>query len=52
MSRFAWIWAAGAVVWTADGLISLSLHNRLHAELAFVMAAMFLVAWLFYRGRQ
>jgi hypothetical protein len=49
MGRFAWIWAAGTVAWIADGLVSLHFHNRLRAELAFLVAAMFFIAWLFYR---
>ena len=52
MKRFAWIWAAGTVAWIADALVALRMHNRLHAELALVVAAMFLIAWLFYRSQK
>jgi hypothetical protein len=50
MRRTAWIWAAGCAAWTIDGCISLLLHADTHAELAFLMAALFGIAWLFYRN--
>lgn len=49
MRKTAWIWLAGTLAWTADGLVSLRLHSAQHAELAFLLALLFLVAWLFYR---
>jgi len=49
MRRTAWIWLAGAIAWTADGLVSLRLHSAPHAELAFILALLFFIAWLFYR---
>ncbi len=49
MRRTAWIWLAGCIAWGVDGLLHLRLRERPHAELAFLMAALFLVAWLFYR---
>ena len=51
MKRTAWIWLAGCIAWLVDGLLQLRLHALPHAELAFIMAAMFLVAWLFYRSQ-
>ena len=40
---------AGCIAWTVDGVISLRGHALAHAELAFLMATLFGVAWLFYR---
>lgn len=51
MRRTAWIWALGCVVWIIDGGISLSLHSTAHAELAFMLATLFGIAWLFYRSQ-
>jgi hypothetical protein len=44
-----WIWPVGAIAWAVDGVICLRFPNKLHAELAFVLAAAFTLAWLFYR---
>jgi hypothetical protein len=49
MRRTAWIWAVGCVVWIFDGLVHVQLRQLPHAELAFVLAAMFFVAWMFFR---
>jgi hypothetical protein len=49
MRRTAWIWLAGCIAWMVDGLVSLRLRSMPHAELAFVMALLFGIAWLFYR---
>src|SRR5665213_4011433 len=46
MRRTAWIWAVGCVVWIFDGLVHVRLRQLPHAELAFVLAAMFFVAWI------
>ncbi len=51
MRRTAWIWLAGCIAWTADCLVSIRLHSPQHAELALMMALLFLVAWLFYRSQ-
>ncbi|HEY5382649.1 MAG TPA: hypothetical protein VIJ65_10355 [Acidobacteriaceae bacterium] len=51
MRRTAWIWAVGCAAWFVDGLISLRLHAAQHAELAFLLALLFGVAWLFYRNQ-
>src|SRR5665213_655050 len=49
MRRTAWIWAVGCVVWIFDGMVHVRLRQLPHAELAFVLAAMFFVAWMFFR---
>jgi hypothetical protein len=40
---------AGCIAWLTDALLQVRLHAWPHAELAFLMSAMFAVAWLFYR---
>jgi hypothetical protein len=52
MRNAAWIWFAGFVAWVIDGIISLRLHSRQHAQLAFLVAMVFLAAGLFYRRQQ
>ena len=52
MSMFkktSWIWFAGCAAWTVDGVVSVSLHSRAHAQLAFLVAMVFLAAGVFYR---
>jgi hypothetical protein len=49
MRRTAWIWFVGCAAWLADGVVQLRLHARPHAQLAFMVALMFLVAGLYYR---
>nr|ADC36165.1 hypothetical protein [uncultured bacterium 162] len=48
MRRTAWIWMAGSVVWFFDGLLQVRQRQWPHAVLAFVLTAMFGVAWVFY----
>jgi hypothetical protein len=48
MRRTAWIWMVGCVVWTFDGLLHVRLGQWPHAWLAFALAGMFGVAWVFY----
>jgi hypothetical protein len=48
MRNYAWIWFAGFVAWLVDGIISLRLHSMQHAQLAFLVAMVFLAAGLFY----
>ena len=50
MRKTAWIWLVGCVAWTADGVINAVRHEVQHAELAFLLALLFGIAWLFYRG--
>ncbi len=49
MRRLAWIWFVGCAVWFADGVVQLRLRSLPHAELAFMVALMFLAAGFFYR---
>jgi len=52
MRWIAWIWFAGFAVWVIDGAISLRLHAHQHAQLAFLVAMVFLAAGIFYRRQQ
>jgi hypothetical protein len=52
MRRTAWIWLVGCVAWLIDGLVNVYLHSVQHAELAFLVAIMFGIAWLFYRNQR
>jgi NADH:ubiquinone oxidoreductase subunit 6 (subunit J) len=45
-----WIWFAGCAAWTIDAAVSVHLRDPLHAKLAIMVAAVFFVAGLFYRG--
>jgi hypothetical protein len=47
--KTAWIWFAGFAAWLADALLSLRMHNVLHARLALMVAIVFFTAGLFYR---
>src|ERR1035441_3444974 len=46
MRRTAWIWFVGCAAWLVDGVVQLRVHARPHAQLAFMVALMFLVAGL------
>ena len=46
MRRFAWIWFVGCVVWLGDGFLSAHYQSWAHAELAFLLALVFLAAGL------
>ena len=48
MRRATWIWAVGSAAWTFDGIVNLRYHSWPHAELAFMVALMFAIAWAFY----
>jgi hypothetical protein len=52
MQNFAWIWFAGFAAWIVDGLISLHYRSLQHAQLAFLVAMVFLAAGFFYRRQQ
>lgn len=52
MRRFAWIWFLGCTVWAADGIISVHYRALQHAELAFLLALVFLVAGLLYQRQR
>ncbi len=51
MRKSAWIWFAGCAAWVVDGMVSLRLHALPRAQLAFMVALVFLVAGLFYRNQ-
>ncbi|HSU19457.1 MAG TPA: hypothetical protein VLI45_06900 [Acidobacteriaceae bacterium] len=42
---------AGCIAWTFDAAVSIAFHAARHAELAFVLALLFGIAWLFYRSQ-
>jgi hypothetical protein len=52
MRNAVWIWFAGFVAWTVDGIVSLRLHSMQHAQLAFLVAMVFFAAGLLYRRQQ
>ena len=52
MRNTAWLWFAGCIAWFVDGLISLRLHSIQHAQLAFMVALVFLAAGFFYRRQR
>lgn len=52
MRRTAWVWLVGCIAWAVDGVINAVLHATQHAELAFLMALLFGIAWLFYRNQR
>lgn len=49
MARMAWVWFAGCVAWVVDGLVSAHYRAWPRAELAFMVALMFLAAGIFFR---
>ena len=51
MRKTAWIWFVGCAVWFADGMVQMHFHARAHAQLAFMLALLFLAAGLFYRSQ-
>ena len=52
MSSLVWIWFAGFAAWLVDGLVSLHYRAIQHAELAFMLAMLFLAAGFFYRQQK
>jgi hypothetical protein len=52
MRKTTWIWFTGCAAWFVDGVFWLRLHAVAHAELAFMLALLFLAAGLFYRRQQ
>ena len=48
----AWIWAVGCAAWTVDGIVCLRYPDKRHAQLAFLLAALFGIAWAFYRQQR
>jgi hypothetical protein len=51
MKKLSWIWFLGSIAWLADAIVQLRLHARAHAELALMVALVFLAAGLFYRNQ-
>jgi hypothetical protein len=49
MRRTVWIWFLGFAAWVLDAIVSVHLHDWLHARLAIMVAIVFLAAGLFYR---
>jgi hypothetical protein len=47
-----WIWFVGCAVWVVDASVSIRLHDGPHAKLAMAVAAVFLVAGLFYQAQK
>jgi hypothetical protein len=52
MRKMTWIWFVGCAAWFADGVFWLRLRAMAHAELAFMLALLFLAAGMFYRRQQ
>jgi hypothetical protein len=52
MRKTAWVWFVGCAAWLADGVVHLRLHALPHAELAFMVALVFLAAGIFYRSQK
>jgi hypothetical protein len=51
MKKLYWIWFLGSFAWLADAAVQLRLHARDHAELALMVALVFLAAAFFYRDQ-
>jgi len=52
MQKSAWIWFVGCAVWLLDGVEQMHVHAQVHAELAFVLSMLFLVAGFFYSNQK
>ena len=48
----AWIWFAGAAACLVDAIVSLRLRSGPHAQLALMVALVFLGAGFFYRSQR
>ncbi len=48
----AWVWFAGCAAWLGDGLVSAHYRAWPRAELAFMVAMVFLAAGLFYQRQR
>jgi hypothetical protein len=51
MRRTAWIWLVGCIVWSVDAIVASRFHSAVHARMAFLLAAIFGAAWLFFRSQ-
>jgi len=47
-----WIWFAGCAAWVVDAAVSIRQQDLPHAKLALMVAAVFLVAGLFYQAQK
>ncbi len=47
-----WIWFAGCAAWLADGAVNLHVHALAHAQLALMVALVFLAAGLLVRSQK
>jgi hypothetical protein len=47
-----WIWFIGCAAWVVDAIVSAHLHDAPHAKLAMMVAAVFLIAGLFYQAQR
>ena len=52
MRRLTWVWFAGFAAWMVDGFVSAHYGAWPRAELAFMLALLFLFAGLFYRSQR
>ena len=52
MRRWASVWFAGFGAWLVDGFVSAHYRAWPRAELAFMLALLFLFAGLFYRSQK
>jgi hypothetical protein len=52
MRRTSWVWLAGCIAWTVDAVVNVLLHSPQRAELALLVAVLFGIAFLFYRGQK
>lgn len=49
MRKTSWIWLAGMIAWLVDAGVDVHYRATQHAELSLLLAALFGIAWLFYR---
>jgi len=47
-----WIWFVGCAAWLVDATANARLHDLAHAKLAMTVAAVFLVAGLFFNAQK
>lgn len=52
LRRTAWIWLAGCIAWLFDAGLSLHNHAQQHAELSFLIAMLFGLAYAFYSSQK
>jgi len=49
MKKWSWVWLAGTIAWLFDAVVDLRYHATQQAELGFLLAVLFAIAWLFFR---